>query len=107
MRFLHAGAEGRESHHSNQGPARSSHGAADWLSPLASADRACCCAAWPVVMAVMPATARRPEPVDLLLCGHHYRASKDALERAGAVIYDSRVILAEASDEIASTAPVS
>ena len=37
------------------------------------AERACCCPARPVVRAVMLATARRPEPVDLLLCGHHYR----------------------------------
>jgi len=40
------------------------------------AERACCCPARPVVKAVMPATASRPEPVDLLLCGHHYRAGK-------------------------------
>jgi len=32
-----------------------------------------------MVTAVMPATARRPYPVDLLLCGHHYRVSQAAL----------------------------
>ena len=32
----------------------------------------------------MPATATRPHPVDLWLCGHHYRASHAALAEAGA-----------------------
>jgi hypothetical protein len=27
--------------------------------------------------------------VDLLLCGHHYRASQAALHAAGATVYDS------------------
>jgi hypothetical protein len=58
-------------------------------------------------MAVMPATTRRPQPVELLLCGHHYRVSRDALEKAGAVICDSRVILPEPSDEGAQPTPVS
>jgi hypothetical protein len=39
---------------------------------------------------MMPATATRPEPVDLLLCGHHYRASQAALRAAGAVVYDQK-----------------
>ena len=34
----------------------------------------------------MPPTAARPEPTDLLLCGHHYGASCRALEAAGAVV---------------------
>ncbi|MFI5064227.1 MAG: hypothetical protein ACHP9Z_09650, partial [Streptosporangiales bacterium] len=29
----------------------------------------------------------RPHPTDLLLCGHHYRASRHALEAAGAGIF--------------------
>ncbi len=49
-------------------------------------ERACCCPARPVVRVLMPATATRPEPVDLLLCGHHYRASQAALRAAGAVV---------------------
>jgi hypothetical protein len=53
-------------------------------------ERACCCPARPVVRAVMPATATRPEPVDLLLCGHHYRAGQAALRAAGAAAYDER-----------------
>jgi hypothetical protein len=34
----------------------------------------------------MPATASRPRPVDLWLCGHHYRASRAALKSAGAQV---------------------
>ena len=34
----------------------------------------------------MPATATRPRPVDLWLCGHHYRASQAALAQAGAAV---------------------
>jgi hypothetical protein len=53
-------------------------------------ERACCCTAWPVVRVVMPATANRPDPVDLLLCGHHYRAGQGALRTAGAAVYDEK-----------------
>jgi hypothetical protein len=56
-------------------------------------ERACCCPARPVVRAVMPATTRRSEPVDLLLCGHHYRAGHVALLAAGAAVYDDRGVL--------------
>jgi hypothetical protein len=37
---------------------------------------------------MMPATACRPDPVDLLLCDHHDRASQGALQAADATIYD-------------------
>jgi hypothetical protein len=57
-------------------------------------------------MAVMPPTAQRPQPTDLLLCGHHHRVSREALETAGAVIYDSREAPAEASEEAAQPASV-
>ena len=40
-------------------------------------------------MLIPPAFAR-PHSVDLLLCGHHYRASGAALAAAGAVIMDDR-----------------
>jgi hypothetical protein len=40
-----------------------------------------------VVRAIMPPTPDRPHPVDLLLCGHHYRVSRQALAAAGADIY--------------------
>ncbi len=54
----------------------------------AAGDRSCCCPARPQVKAMMPPTADRPHPVDLWLCGHHYRLSRAALEAAGAVIVD-------------------
>jgi hypothetical protein len=57
------------------------------------AERACCCPARPVVRAVMPPTARRPESVDLLLCGHHYRVGRVDLLAAGAAVYDDRGVL--------------
>ena len=34
----------------------------------------------------MPPTAQRPYSVDLLLCGHHYRVSRQALTAARARI---------------------
>lgn len=34
----------------------------------------------------MPAAAGRPHQTDLLLCWHHYRASRDGLKSAGAKI---------------------
>jgi len=41
-----------------------------------------------VVTVVMPATSARPHPVDLLLCGHHYRVCRAGLTVAGARVYD-------------------
>jgi hypothetical protein len=38
------------------------------------------------VQLVMPPTQVRPHDTDLLLCGHHYRASRTALAAAGAVV---------------------
>ena len=52
------------------------------------ADRACCCPARPVVTVIMPPAPGRPHPVDLLLCGHHFRVSQAALTTAGAAVYD-------------------
>jgi len=51
-------------------------------------DRACCCPAQPLVRVIMPPTPQRAYPVDLLLCGHHYRVCRQALIAAGASIYD-------------------
>jgi hypothetical protein len=53
-------------------------------------DRACCCPSQPAVLVIMPPTAARPHETDLLLCGHHYRASRDALTAAGAVVLELR-----------------
>ena len=47
-------------------------------------DRACCCPAHPVVRVIMPSAPGRRPPVDLLLCGHHYRVSRQALAAARA-----------------------
>jgi hypothetical protein len=56
--------------------------------PHVLADRACCCPARPVVIVIMPPAPGRPNPVDLLLCGHHFRVSQAALTAAGAAVYD-------------------
>ena len=34
----------------------------------------------------MPATAARPHPTELLLCGHHYRVSRQVLVAANATV---------------------
>jgi hypothetical protein len=47
---------------------------------------ACCCPANPVVRVIMPATVARPHDIELLLCGHHYRVSRQALAAAGATV---------------------
>jgi hypothetical protein len=51
-------------------------------------DRACCCAALPAVIAVLPPSTGRPTATDLLLCGHHYRASLSALAEREVTILD-------------------
>jgi hypothetical protein len=79
--------------------ARSSHpaaGGARTLRPLhddtiepssqAAAGPACCCPAWPLIQVTMPPSATRPHSTDLLLCGHHYRISRQALAAAGATV---------------------
>lgn len=50
--------------------------------------RSCCCPARPVVKVIMPPVPGRPHPVDLWLCGHHYRASRATLLLAGAEVED-------------------
>ena len=47
---------------------------------------ACCCPANPVVRVIMPASAARHHRTELLLCGHHYRVSRQALAAANATI---------------------
>jgi hypothetical protein len=75
-------------HRSAVVPGRPAGDPAGKAAPLTFADRACCCPARPVVTVVMPPSAARPHPVDLLLCGHHYRACAAALAAAGATVYD-------------------
>lgn len=59
-----------------------------WLSkePAGSAGNACCCPARPAVRVIMPPRPARPHTTELLLCGHHYRASRAALTAAKAII---------------------
>jgi hypothetical protein len=59
----------------------------DWHAAQ-MAERACCCVAKPTVIAIMPPAAGRRYQVDLLLCGHHYRVSRQALAAAGATVLD-------------------
>jgi hypothetical protein len=68
--------------------------------PIAANVRACCCPARPLATIVMPPTASCPHPIDLLLCGHHYRVSQAALRAAGATAYDQAgaAITGDASD---------
>ena len=52
----------------------------------ALAGPACCCPAKATVRVTMPPTQARPRDTDLLLCGHHYLASRAALAAAQAVV---------------------
>jgi hypothetical protein len=61
---------------------------AAWSGPPPLADRSCCCPARPVVRVLIPPGSARPHSVDLLLCGHHYLASRAALAAANAVAVD-------------------
>jgi hypothetical protein len=54
-------------------------------SPL---DQACCCVARAVVRVVMPPAQGRSHETELLLCGHHYRASRRALSAARARVHE-------------------
>jgi hypothetical protein len=63
-----------------------------------AADGACCCPARPVVTVIMPPASGRPHPVDLLLCGHHFRISQAALAAAGAAVYDDTGTLVAGGD---------
>jgi len=58
--------------------------------------RACCCPARPMVKVVMPPAPGRPHALDLWLCGHHYRASRQALAAAGARACDLTLPAADA-----------
>lgn len=72
--------------------------------PLDVAARACCCPARPVVTVVMLPTTSRPHPVDLLLCGHHFRVSQASLRAAGADVYDKTGLQIMAGTSTAGTA---
>jgi hypothetical protein len=50
----------------------------------------------------MPPTASRPHRVDLLLCGHHFRGSRAALQAVGAAVYDRTGLLIMAGTKVAA-----
>lgn len=50
-------------------------------------DRSCCCPAPPVYQVVLP-TSGCDHIVEILLCGHHFRESRESLRARGAWIYD-------------------
>ncbi len=62
-------------------------------------DPACCCPAMPVVRVVLPPTPVRPHPTDLLLCGHHYRVSRQRLAALDATV--ERLLPGAAGDAVA------
>ena len=68
---------------------------AAWSGPPPLADRSCCCPARPVVKVLIPPSSARPHPVDLLLCGHHYLATRGALAAVNAVAMDETGSLLE------------
>jgi len=59
----------------------------DWRAAR-RAERSCCCPAKPRVIAIIPPAAGRAGSADLLLCWHHYRASRQRLAAIGAVLVD-------------------
>ena len=54
-------------------------------SQPAQPERACCCSARPMMIAMIP-PGEGLAAVDLWLCGHHYRKSQQALTAAGAAV---------------------
>lgn len=57
----------------------------DWQL-VRQAGRSCCCTAGPAVIAIMPARASRQHPTELLLCMHHYHASREVLAAGQATV---------------------
>ena len=74
----------RKDGYAREAPGLENLGFADPAVP----SRSCCCPARPAVKVLMPPTAARRHPVDLWLCGHHYRASLAALLAVGASVED-------------------
>lgn len=61
--------------------------AAEWFTRLQVAERACCCPARPVMVALLPPPQDGTELVEVFLCGHHGRRSQASLAAAGALVY--------------------
>lgn len=62
------------------------------------AHQADCCVAKAAYRIVLPACESRLRPTELLLCGHHFRASRDGLRRAKATAFDGRDHLCSIAD---------
>jgi hypothetical protein len=71
-------------HEASQAPSTTALFDSDAPAGLPFLDRACCCVARAVVRVVLPAAPGRPHETELMLCGHHYRVSRDALAAARA-----------------------
>jgi hypothetical protein len=67
-------------------------------APSGSVSNACCCPARPAVRVVMPPGPARRHTTELLLCGHHYRVSKTALTKVGAIVRE----LPDTPEDVAS-----
>jgi hypothetical protein len=105
LNFLHPGTGSRDIPPAvPHGPAEPDSRPVDWRAAR-RADRACCCIAKPTVIVLMPPAADRPHQTDLLLCGHHYRMSEQALAAVNATVLDLNSLPAPASEE-RSAAPV-
>jgi hypothetical protein len=78
-------------------PEEAAGDSAGWTGPPALAGRACCCPARPVVRVLIPPAFGRPHTVDLLLCGHHYVASRFALAKVGAAVIDETGAVVESA----------
>ncbi len=90
MSFQHPSYQSRlgDFRSDEEGEAPRPEPAAVYRPAVRYARRACCCPARPAVIAVMSAANGRSAPVDLLLCGHHYRQSRQALAASGAAFLD-------------------
>jgi hypothetical protein len=42
-------------------------------------ERSCCCPSRPAVRVLVPSATKPTDRIDLLLCGHHFRASGESL----------------------------
>ena len=64
-----------------------------------------CCVAQPAYRVVIPAGPTRRRPAQLLLCGHHFRAGRAGLARAGADVYDAEDRLIATGGVLERTCP--
>jgi hypothetical protein len=85
-RFSHPARGGKHPAQGGNSGARPIHDDSIPASITISAGHACCCPARPVVRVTMPPTDTRRHTTELLLCGHHYRVSREALAAVHATV---------------------